>query len=191
MAKEQVKGDEKEKQEYVKVPDMVGLWKEMYFAAEESWANTTKELITTQNFVNLLDRMRDQYLSYHKVTEQNLDKYFKVNPIPSKKDISRVAELVIGLEDKIDDLDSQFSENITSIASSLIKLVEFQTVAKEEMQMLRKEMQALDKRLNSLEKMVKSSVAPAKTSRAEKAAPAAKSSKSKKASEKPETRQPE
>jgi len=190
MAKEQLKNDEKEKQEYVKVPDMVGLWKEMYFAAEESWANTTKELITTQNFVSMLDYMRDQYLSYHKVTEQNLDKYFQVNPIPSKKDISRVAELVIGLEDKIDDLDSQFSDSIGRIVSSLIKLVDFQTDIKDELQALREEVRVLDKRLSGLEKKIKTSN-QAKSAQSEKAAPAAKSSKSKKVTEKTDAKQPE
>ncbi len=110
----------------VSMPDIVELWKELYFNAEESWADATKELITSKGFIQVLDQIRDQYLSFHKVSQQNIDQYLEANPLPSKKDIARIAELIIGLEDKVDNFDLNFSNNILKITSSMIKLVEFQ-----------------------------------------------------------------
>ncbi|WP_054694681.1 hypothetical protein [Syntrophomonas palmitatica] len=149
------------KQDNIMMPDFIELWKEMYFKTEESWTNTTKELITTRNFIAMLDQIRDQYLSYHKVSEQNLDKYFKLNPVPSKRDLARVAELVIGLEDKIDQLDLQFASNINRITTSLIKLVDYQTALKDEIAALRQENTAISQKLDNLLRAVQGLHEPA------------------------------
>jgi len=132
------------------MPDFVELWKEMYFKNEDAWTQAIKEFITTQTFVSVLDQVKDQLLNYHILSEQNLDNYYKVHPAPSKKDIARVAELVIGLEDKVDELDLQFSTNINRITGSLIKLVDFHANLKDEVKSLREENQAVQKRLDEI-----------------------------------------
>ncbi|MGE5391674.1 MAG: hypothetical protein ACM3PE_11495, partial [Deltaproteobacteria bacterium] len=126
------------------------LWKEMYFKNEDAWTQATKEFITTQTFVTALDHVKDQLLNYHKLSEQNLDNYYKVHPVPSKKDIARVAELVIGLEDKVDELDLQFSTNINRITAGLIKLVDFNSNLKDEVKVLRQENQAMQNKLDDI-----------------------------------------
>jgi len=141
------KNDEKQK---VVMPDYVELWKEMYFKNEDAWTQALKEFITTQTFVTALDQVKDQMLNYHKISEQNLDNYYKVHPAPSKKDIARVAELVIGLEDKVDDLDLQFSTNINRITAGLIKLVDFNANLKDEIRILRQENLKTQKKLDDI-----------------------------------------
>ncbi|MDD2371969.1 MAG: hypothetical protein WC109_00595 [Syntrophomonadaceae bacterium] len=134
----------------VKMPDIVELWKELYFNAEESWTTATRELIASKSFIQVLDQIRDQYLSFHKVSQQNIDQYFEVNPLPSKKDIARIAELIIGLEDKVDDFDLHFSNNITNIASSMIKLVDYQELMKQEISELKEQNASINKKLDTI-----------------------------------------
>ena len=114
------------KEEIIQYPDYYELWKKIYYKTEEACAISSKEFITSNMFVKMLDQIREQYLCNHKLTTQGFDKYFEMNPFASKKDVARVAELVIALEDKLDNFDMQFSDNMNSIANSLIKLVDFQ-----------------------------------------------------------------
>jgi len=127
----------------IQFPDIMELWKKNYFKTEEALTNAGKEFVSSKVFVDMLDNMRDQYLSYHKVSTQYMDQYFENNPVPSKKDIARVAELVIALEDKIDNLDIQLTDNVNSIAKSLIKLADFHQELKDEVLLLRKDFFAL------------------------------------------------
>lgn len=134
----------------INMPDIVELWKELYFNAEESWASATRELIASKSFIQILDQIRDQYLSFYKVSQQNTDQYMEVNPLPSKKDIARIAELIIGLEDKVDNFDLHFSNNISKITSSMIKLVEFQEVMKQEIAELKQQTASINKKLDTI-----------------------------------------
>lgn len=167
----------------VSMPDIVELWKELYFNTEESWAAATRELIASKSFIQVLDQIRDQYLSFHKVSQQNMDQYLEVNPLPSKKDIARIAELIIGLEDKVDDFDLHFSNNITKITSSMIKLVEFQEVMKQEIVDLKEQTDSINKKLDTINRKLNAltrSQPTAKEVKSEEKKPATKPRKSKK-----------
>jgi polyhydroxyalkanoic acid synthase PhaR subunit len=131
-------------------PDFIELWKKVYFKTEESYANISKEFISSNSFVQMLDQIRDQYLSNYKLSTQNLDKYFEINPIASKKDIARVAELVIALEDKLDNLDFQFADNLNSMAKSHIKLADHQQSVKNELLLLKQDISVLNEKLDNI-----------------------------------------
>lgn len=134
----------------VKMPDIVELWKELYFNTEESWASATRELIASKSFINVLDQIRDQYLSLYEVSQQNMDQLLEANPLPSKRDVARIAELIIGLEDKIDDFDLHFANNISKLTSSMIKLVEFQELMKQEISELKQQNASISKRFDTV-----------------------------------------
>jgi polyhydroxyalkanoic acid synthase PhaR subunit len=106
--------------EKIHMPDFAELWKEMYFKTETAWADAFKELISTQTFVGIINKALEQNLSNENVTRQMVDKYMEISPVPSKKDIARVAELVISLEEKIDQLEYQFSQTM-GMSISLIR----------------------------------------------------------------------
>jgi polyhydroxyalkanoic acid synthase PhaR subunit len=108
------------------MPDLLELWKKIYFSSEEAWAHNAKDFVASKAFMDMLEQFLDQYLSYHQMSNQYLDKYFEGNPVPSKKDIARIAELIIALEDKVDNLDLAMVNNLDSIARSMAKLVDIQ-----------------------------------------------------------------
>ncbi len=140
--------------EEIQIPDFTELWKEMYFKTESAWAEAFKELISTQTFVGLINKSLDQHLSNEKVSRQIIDKYMEMSPVPSKKDISRVAELVISLEEKIDEMEFQFTHTMASMADSLLKMVDYQAGVKDELNGLRQDLSQIEKKLDNLNKKV-------------------------------------
>lgn len=140
--------------EEIHLPDFTELWKEIYFKTEAAWAETFKELISTQAFVSFINKSLENNLAYEKVARQSIDKYMEMSPVPSKKDISRVAELVISLEEKIDSIEFQFNHTISNMADSLLKMVDYQAQIKEELLALRQDLNKLEKKLETVNKKV-------------------------------------
>jgi len=104
-------------------PDFTELWKEFYFKNEGAWANAFKEFVSTDTFVKMLDQSLTQHLSLEKTSRQNIDKLLELSAVPSKKDLARIAELVISVEEKVDNMDYQLLDNINSMADSLLNMI--------------------------------------------------------------------
>lgn len=97
-----------ENQQDIVIPNPYEIWKKMYFATEDATAASVRESIKTKGFAQALDTMLEAYLMNHKMMSDANKKYLEQSPFPSKADVARVAELVIGLEDKIDVLETGF-----------------------------------------------------------------------------------
>lgn len=149
---EDVKDSRKQKKEEVLMPDFSDLWKEMYFRMEETWANAVKEVISTKTFVDYLDKVLEYNLSSEKVLRQSLDRYAESVPIPTKKDISRLAELIISMEEKVDNLEFQLVQNIETMADSLLKMVKVQEKMQEEIINIREDINSVKLKIAGLEK---------------------------------------
>lgn len=135
---------ENKKQE---IPNLAEAWKKIYFESEEALARAIDDYVAGQSFTDFLEQMGSQYLSLYKTTTQNMDRFFANHPMPTKKDIARVAELVVAVEEKVDDFDSEFSANMNTLAVNLIKLVDFQNVMKDELTALRQDVKSLQKQI--------------------------------------------
>lgn len=146
------KSPNREKEDAVYVPDFTDLWKELYFKTEKAWADAFREFVGTKTFVRYLDTVLDNNLSSEKVIRQNVDRYFEAGPIPSKKDIARVAELVISLEEKQDTMEFELLGTVEKAADSLIKMVEFGQNTRDELDSIEQKIALLDKKVDSLNK---------------------------------------
>ncbi len=104
-------------------PDFVELWKELYYKTEAACADAFKEFVSTDSFVKMLDQTLNQHLSAEKINRQNMDKLFEHSAFPSQKDLARIAELVISVEEKVDNLDYQLLDNINRMADSLLTTI--------------------------------------------------------------------
>jgi polyhydroxyalkanoic acid synthase PhaR subunit len=135
-------------------PDLVELWKEYYFKNENSWAEVLKEVITKDTFVNMLDKTLDTHLSNEKLIRQNMDKYFERSAFPSKKDIARVAEMIISVEEKVEGLEDQLVDAVKSMANGMIAMAEAQKKSRDEIVALRKDIADLNEKLTPLDKDV-------------------------------------
>lgn len=141
-------------EETIQFPDLIELWKKIYFKSEEAYTNMGKEFVSSNAFVTMLGQIRDQYLSQHKISTQSFEKYLDINPIASKKDIARIAELIIALEDKQDKFDLQFNDNLNSIADSLLRLVNLQQAAKNEAIVLKQDITVLNEKLEHINRVI-------------------------------------
>ncbi|MEQ8235913.1 MAG: hypothetical protein ABRQ23_03960 [Syntrophomonadaceae bacterium] len=127
--------------------DFTEAWKKLYFETESAFAKAVEEYVSTDSFSDILQDFGKQYLAMYKSTSQNIDRFFDNHPLPTKKDIARICELVVDVEEKVDQLESDFNTNMAGLASSLIRLVDFQVALKDEMLAIRKEMLSLQKNL--------------------------------------------
>lgn len=127
--------------------DFAQAWKKMYFETESALAKAVEEYVSTDSFSEILQDFGKQYLAMYKSTSQNIDRFFDNHPLPTKKDIARICELVVDVEEKVDQLENDFNTNMAGLASSLIRLVDFQVALKDEMLAIRKEILALQKNL--------------------------------------------
>lgn len=154
MAEEKKRAQEGDqgKTEEVFIPDFSELWKELYFRTEDAWSEAFREFISTKSFVQMMDHMLEQHLFYEKAARQQMDRYFEASPVPSKKDIARVAELVLSLEEKVDGLETQFGQALQSLADNLLKMVQHQENLHKELAGLRQENQSLSKKLEGMNK---------------------------------------
>jgi len=142
--------NEENEQEKTFVPDFSELWKEMYFKTETVWAKAFEEFIRTKSFVNMMDNTLAQYLSNEKNTRKFMEKYFESSPVPTKKDVARVAELVISLEEKIESIETKSIAALQSMAESLLKMADYQQEIKKEILELSKRQQIMQKRLDTV-----------------------------------------
>jgi polyhydroxyalkanoic acid synthase PhaR subunit len=136
-------------------------WKKMYYESEEVLARSMDEYVAGQSFTDLLEQMGNQYLTAYQATTHNTDRLFANNPLPTKKDIARVCELVIAVEEKVDHLESDFNGNMAGMASSLIRLVDFQVVLKDELLTIHKEVDSMRSQLIQMQEKISGLEVPA------------------------------
>ncbi len=105
-------------------PDYLELWKEMYFKTEKALSESFNEYVSTATFSQMLNQTIEQQLSMEKINRQNSEKLLEYSIIPSKKDISRIAELVISVEEKVDALDYQLVDNVRRMADNMLSMVD-------------------------------------------------------------------
>jgi polyhydroxyalkanoic acid synthase PhaR subunit len=133
-------------------PDFAELWKELYFKTESAWADAFREYISTDTFVKMLDQSLNQHLSIEKITRQNIDKLFEYGVVPSKKDLARVAELVISVEEKVDYLDDQLVDNINKMADSLLRMLTFLEAGQKQISAMKEQIAEVSKQNADIKK---------------------------------------
>ncbi|MDD2619113.1 MAG: hypothetical protein PHC92_00365 [Syntrophomonadaceae bacterium] len=135
----------------IQMPDFAEVWKEIYYNNESDWARALKGFIGTETFVALLDKTLEQYLAYNKVSRQQMEKLSEKGINPTKKDVARVAELVISMEEKIDMMEFQLFDNFNKMTDSLLKMAEYQGKIRDEIVSLKKEIALIKNKLDKQE----------------------------------------
>ena len=142
--------DDKDQEDYVAIPDFAELWKEMYFQTEATLADATRQFTNTKGFSQFIDSLLQQYLSIEKINRQTIDAYMETAVIPSKKDVARVAELVISLEEKVDNIEFENYNTMKGLVNSLFKLVEAQEQVKNDMAVCHQSLKSIEEKLDDI-----------------------------------------
>ncbi len=106
--------------------DPFTFFKQWYDAASEAWSKATGDVIGSEKFVEAASQFLESYASFYKAFRRANEEYFRNLQLPTRSDIARVAELVIALEEKVDQVEDAFenyeekyAQPATAMAESL------------------------------------------------------------------------
>ncbi len=86
------------------VVDPFLLLRKVYDTVEQLTGPALEKLITTQRFARLNGKVMEAILHTHRATRDNVSSMLHLMNFPAREDISRLGELVLQLEEKIDKL---------------------------------------------------------------------------------------
>ena len=88
--------------------DPFEVWREMYDANERAWTTALEEAMGSTEFRESSGKLLETMLAAQKSVRNNMRTYLETMNVPTREDIARLGELVIGLEEKIDQLTDRF-----------------------------------------------------------------------------------
>jgi polyhydroxyalkanoic acid synthase PhaR subunit len=81
-----------------------------YNATSGPFADFVQDIIEREEFLEPASRWLQSYASFYKIFSGRSEEYLKSLQVPVRSDITRVAGLVVALEDKVDRLEEAFEE---------------------------------------------------------------------------------
>ncbi len=90
--------------------DPLELAVQWYGATSGPVSEFVQDVIEREEFLDISSRFMQNYASAYKVFGRNSEEYLHNLQMPSRSDITRVASLVVALEDKVDRLEETFDE---------------------------------------------------------------------------------
>jgi len=141
--------------------DPFTLFRDWYNASNEEWARNIESVLGSEKFLQSSGPLLESYAGAMRAFRQASAAYFKKLQLPTLSDISRVAELVVALEEKVDRIEDGFEgleEQHSALASremvAGLQVRLDQTVTNETLQNLATQVQQLatSERVARLEK---------------------------------------
>jgi polyhydroxyalkanoic acid synthase PhaR subunit len=84
--------------------DAFGVWRQLYDANEKAWTSALEQAMGTSEFGESSGRLLETMLAAQKSVRDNMRAYLETMNVPTREDIARLGELVIGLEEKSDQI---------------------------------------------------------------------------------------
>lgn len=102
--------------------DPFTFFKQWYDATNETWSSLVGEVIGTEKFMDVSSEFLKTYASFYATMRRASEEYFRNLQLPTRSDIARVAELIVNLEEKVDQIDSELEDFEDGAGSSLSQL---------------------------------------------------------------------
>jgi hypothetical protein len=77
-------------------------WRELYDKNERAWSAALEEAMGSPEFGESSGKMLETMLAAQKSVRDNMRTYLESMNVPTREDIARLGELVVGLEEKVD-----------------------------------------------------------------------------------------
>lgn len=90
--------------------DPFTFFKQWYDATNEAWSTLVGEVIGTEKFMDVSSEFLKTYASFYGTMRRANEEFFRNLQLPTRSDIARVAELVVNLEEKVDQIDSDLED---------------------------------------------------------------------------------
>ena len=89
--------------------DPFELWKQIYEANERAWNGALEQAMATPAFAESQGKFMEALLNGQQTLRQQMRAYQEALNVPTREDIARLGELIVGLEEKIDQLGDRFA----------------------------------------------------------------------------------
>jgi polyhydroxyalkanoic acid synthase PhaR subunit len=80
------------------------MWRQLYETNERAWTQALEGAMGRPEFGESSGKMLETMLAAQKAVRDNMRTYLETINVPTREDIARVGELVVGIEEKIDQL---------------------------------------------------------------------------------------
>ena len=90
-------------------PDPFELWRQIYDTNERAWNAVLERTVNNPAFAESSGKFLETFLSAQKTVRDNMRMYLEQINVPTREDISRLGELILSLEEKVDQLDDRLS----------------------------------------------------------------------------------
>jgi pyruvate/2-oxoglutarate dehydrogenase complex dihydrolipoamide acyltransferase (E2) component len=81
-----------------------------YNATSGPFSEFVQDVLEQEKFLESASRWMQSYASFYKVFRERSEEYLKTLQVPVRSDITRVAGLIVALEDKVDRIEEAFEE---------------------------------------------------------------------------------
>ena len=82
--------------------DPFEVWRQLYDTNERTWSAALEQAMGSPEFGESSGKLLETMLAAQKSVRDNMRTYLETMNVPTREDIARLGELVIGLEEKID-----------------------------------------------------------------------------------------
>lgn len=100
--------------------DVTALWRQMYDQQMETWSKAISDATGTEQFAAALGKQLETYLNAQGVMQKNLqqfmDRSLKTMNLPTRNDVTRLAEQIVALEAKVDSVEEKLDEVLDALA---------------------------------------------------------------------------
>ena len=84
--------------------DPFELWRQVYAANERAWKAALERTMGSPAFAEAQGKLMDSWLNAQRLLRDQTRSYLEAANVPTREDISRLGELIIGLEEKVDQM---------------------------------------------------------------------------------------
>jgi polyhydroxyalkanoic acid synthase PhaR subunit len=84
--------------------DAFGVWRQLYDENERAWSAALEQAMGSSEFGESSGRLLETMLAAQKSVRDNMRVYLETMNVPTREDIARLGELVVGLEEKVDQI---------------------------------------------------------------------------------------
>jgi polyhydroxyalkanoic acid synthase PhaR subunit len=100
-----------------RAPDPFDVWRDLYDANERAWTAALEQAMDKPEFGEASGKLLETMLASQKLVRDNMRSYLESMNVPTREDIARLGELIVGLEEKIDQLADRFDAIEEAVAS--------------------------------------------------------------------------
>lgn len=87
-----------------------GTFKRLYDDAESAWSGVMHEAISSEPFARMMTLTREMVLTSIEFNRDSAQRTMEILQLPTTADVARVAELIVGVEDKLQRMNDRLDE---------------------------------------------------------------------------------